>query len=232
MSGRRVIAVDGPAGAGKGTVCRAAAAHFGLAYLDTGSIYRAVGLLALRRGIEDPAALAQAAGGMDFNFRPDEKGVYRAWLDGEEVSADLRREEVGQAASRVSALPGVRQALMAFQRRYGAPGDAILDGRDVGTVVFPDADLKLYLDASLEERARRRAEELQAKGELVNFNKIMADMAERDARDAERAHAPMKPASDAVVVDTTTLSLVESIQRVIREIETRLRLPGKHQPQE
>lgn len=232
MRQRCVIAVDGPAGAGKGTVCRAAAAHFGLAYLDTGSLYRAVGLLALRRGLADPAEVARAAEAMDYTFRVDDRGHYRAFLEGEEVSAELRREEVGQAASRVSAIPAVRQALLGFQRRYGGEENAILDGRDVGTVVFPDADLKLYLEASLEERARRRAEELQAKGEFVNFDKLKADMAERDARDAERAHAPMKPAPDAVVVDTTRLSLADSIGTVVHEIQTRLRLPGKHQPQE
>ncbi|MBF0294032.1 MAG: (d)CMP kinase [Magnetococcales bacterium] len=217
---RRVVAVDGPAGAGKGAVCRAAAARFGLAYLETGALYRAVGLLSLRAGIGDPDALAAAAGEMPFAFRPVQDGEYAAFLGDEEVTLALRAEEVGQAASRVAALPGVRRALLGFQRRYGAGRDAILDGRDVGSVVWPDADLKIFLTASLEARAKRRALELQARGETVILHDLIARMQERDQRDAERDHAPMCAAPGAILVDTSSLTLAQSRERVNNLIAT------------
>ncbi|MBF0125800.1 MAG: (d)CMP kinase, partial [Magnetococcales bacterium] len=141
-------------------------------------------------------------------------GGYGAFLGEEEVTLALRGEEVGQAASRVAALPGVRKALLAFQRRYGAGRDVILDGRDVGSVVWPDADLKIFLTASLEERAKRRALELQERGEAVNLEELIRSMAERDARDAGRPLAPMQPAVGAILVDTTALSLALSQEKV------------------
>ncbi|MBF0271177.1 MAG: (d)CMP kinase [Magnetococcales bacterium] len=220
---RVVVAVDGPAGAGKGAVCRAAAFHFGLAYLETGALYRAVGLISARGGLSDPAELARAAAAMPFAYRPLGEGRHGAFLGEEDVSLALRDEAVGQAASRVAALPEVRQALLGFQRRYGAGLNLILDGRDVGSVVWPDADLKIFLTASLEERARRRALELQARGEAVNLAELIASMAERDARDAGRAHAPMEPAFGAVVVDTTAMTMEESCAAVIARIAPVLR---------
>ncbi|MBF0136231.1 MAG: (d)CMP kinase [Magnetococcus sp. DMHC-1] len=212
---RVVVAVDGPAGAGKGAVCRAVADRFGLAYLDTGAIYRAVGLLALRQGLTDPDAVAAAASGMNFAYRRQAAHTYHAFLDGEDVTLALRQEEVGIAASWHAALPQVRAALLTFQRQYGAPGPAILDGRDVGTIVHPHAPLKIFLTASLDARAKRRAGELQGSGEAVNFQKILAQMAERDARDSGRTHGPLVPAVDAVRIDTTHLTLEESINRVV-----------------
>ncbi len=213
---RVVIAVDGPAGAGKGAVCRALAGHYELAYLDTGSIYRAVALLSLRLDTLDSEKLAEAAGGMDYTFRDLGAGQFGAFLDGEDVTAELRQEATGARASQVAALLEVRQALLGFQRAYGDGKSVVLDGRDVGSVVFPEADLKLFLTASLEERARRRALELQQKGEAVSVQQICARMAERDARDSGRSHAPLLAAADAVEVDTTHLTLEESIERVIR----------------
>lgn len=215
---RLVVAVDGPAGAGKGAVCRSAAQRFGLTYLETGALYRAVGLIGLRDGLTDETELAQVAGTMPFGFRALGDGRYGAFLGEEEVTLALRAEEVGQAASKVAAMPGVRAALLSFQRRYGGAHDAILDGRDVGSVVWPDADLKIFLTASLEERARRRAVELQERGEAVNLTELIARMAERDARDAGRAHAPMAAAPGAILVDTSTLTLEESCQAVWRLI--------------
>ncbi|MBF0155308.1 MAG: (d)CMP kinase [Magnetococcales bacterium] len=212
---RTVVAVDGPAGAGKGAVCRAVAGRFGLAYLETGSIYRAVGLLALRQGLTDPDAVAAAAATMKFTFRRVEASIYQAFLDEENVTTALRQEEVGIAASWYAALPQVRAALLQFQRHYGAPGAAILDGRDVGTVVHPHATLKIFLTASLDERAKRRFQELQQAGEAVNFQKILAQMAERDARDSGRTHGPLVPAANAVRIDTTHLTLEQSIDRVV-----------------
>ncbi|MBF0179049.1 MAG: (d)CMP kinase [Magnetococcales bacterium] len=211
---RRVVAVDGPAGAGKGAVCRGAASRFGLAYLETGALYRAVGLISLRSGIGNPDALTRAAGEMPFAFRPVGGGEYAAFLGDEEVTLALRAEEVGQAGSRVAAMPGVRRALLGFQRRYGQDRDTILDGRDVGSVVWPDADLKIFLTASLEERAKRRALELQARGETVIVENLIARMLERDQRDAERDHAPMCAAPGAILVDTTSLTLAQSREKV------------------
>lgn len=217
---RIVIALDGPAGAGKGTVGRAVAKQLNLAYLDTGAIYRALGLLTLRAEIEnpesEPARVAALAHAMPFSFKPaSENDRFSAFLGTEEVTQTLRQENVGAMASRVAALPDARRALLDFQRRYATPNSALLDGRDVGTVVFPDADLKVFLTASLEERARRRALELQQRGEPVNFSQIMARMAERDTRDAERAHAPLKAADDAVTVDATLLTAEEAVRQVV-----------------
>lgn len=223
---RLIVAVDGPAGAGKGTVCRAVAHRFAMAYLDTGALYRAVGLHALDLGREEPEELAAWAAAMPLTFRDDGQGGFLAWLGEEEISRRLRQEKAGDAASRVSALPPVRQALLAFQRHYGEPGAAILDGRDVGTVVWPDAPLKIFLTADLDERAKRRAFELQERGEVANFQEIRARMAERDARDAGRAHAPLRPAPDAVLVDTTGLSIPECVLKVSQLVGHLVSNPG------
>ncbi|NGZ28790.1 MAG: (d)CMP kinase [Magnetococcales bacterium] len=206
MTSRPIIAVDGPAGAGKGTICRAIAHRFGLAYLDTGSLYRAVGLYALESGEENGDALAAWASGMPFSFRGDEQGQFTAWLGEQEVTLLLRKEKTGDAASKVSAIPAVRQALLNFQRHYAAPAAAILDGRDVGTVVWPEAPLKIFVTANLDERAKRRALELQDRGEVANFQEIRQRMAERDQRDQERALSPLRPAEDARMLDTTCLT--------------------------
>ncbi|MBF0369566.1 MAG: (d)CMP kinase [Magnetococcales bacterium] len=223
VTSRLVVAVDGPAGAGKGMVCREVSVRLGFRYLDTGSIYRAVGLISLQEGLEAPDELARIARGMDFQFRSVEGIDFRAFLNGRDVSAHLREEKVGQAASRVAALPEVREALLGFQRGYGGVENVLLDGRDVGTVVWPDAPLKIFLTASLEERARRRALELQGRGETVNFHDIQSRMQERDARDAQRAHAPLASATDSVLVDTTRLSREESVMRVLRLVEGLIR---------
>lgn len=223
---RLVVAVDGPAGAGKGAVCRAVAAQFNLAYLETGVLYRALGLLALREKNSHPQKLTQWAVEMPFVFQAvgqdSASTLWRAFLGGEDVTDELREESVGQAASKVAAIPTVRSALLAFQRCYGGAQNIILDGRDVGTLVWPDADLKLYLTASLEERAKRRALELQERGEGVNLSEVCARMAERDKRDTERAHAPLRPARDAIQVDTTLMTLAHSIQVVAHHVGMRM----------
>ncbi len=212
---RLVVAVDGPAGAGKGAVCRAVANRLSLTYLETGALYRAVALITLREGIDDDAAaIADRAATMPFSYRATGDGGFGAFLGGEDVSAGLREERVGQTASRVAAIPAVRTALLGFQRRYGGTTNLILDGRDVGTMVWPDADLKIFLTASLEARAKRRALELQERGEAVRFAEIRQAMAQRDAKDSGRTHAPMAAAADAVLVDTTHLTLDQSIETV------------------
>ncbi|MBF0461084.1 MAG: (d)CMP kinase [Magnetococcales bacterium] len=220
---RLIVAVDGPAGAGKGAVCRAAATECHLAYLETGAIYRALGLLALQEQIEHPEALAQRAVTMPFSYRALGAGRFRAFLGTEDVTDALRTEAIGQAASRIAALPAVRTALLAFQRRYGDGQHVILDGRDVGTVVWPDADLKIYLTASLEERAKRRVRELQELGKNASFPEIYAAMAERDQRDAGRADAPLKPATDAIQLDTTRLTLTQSVDYVVGLVKSSLK---------
>lgn len=192
-----IVAIDGPAGAGKGTLARRLAAAFNLAYLDTGALYRAVGVAVLDAGDDpaDPAAAEAAARALDPTL-----------LD----SPRLRTEATGEAASKVAAIPGVRAALLDFQRAFAAHppspcSGAVLDGRDVGTVVCPEADLKLFVTASAEERARRRTLELRAKGIAAIQDRVLADMLARDERDSDRKVAPLTPANDAVVLDTTAM---------------------------
>ena len=196
------IAIDGPAASGKGTISRAIAAHFGLAHLDTGLLYRAVGRRMLDG--EEPVAAARALRAED--------------LDGEE----LRGPEVAEAASRVAALADVRAALVDFQRAFAArAGGAVLDGRDIGTVICPDAPVKLFVTASAEARAGRRYKELAERGHRTSFEDVLSDIRARDARDAGRADAPMRAAEDAVVIDTTELGVEEAVARAIAEVEKR-----------
>lgn len=221
VPGRVVVTVDGPAGAGKGAICRWVAGRFGLEYLETGALYRAVALLSLDEGglSGKPERLAALALAMNFGFQRDARGGYGAFLQGREVSRDLRLEVVGEEASRVAVVPQVRQALLAFQRGYGGGKSVIFDGRDTGTVVWPEADLKIFLTASVEERAKRRALELQEGGETASFPKVLEQMKARDARDMGRKDAPLVAAGDAVIVDTTRLSLEESRNQVATLIE-------------
>lgn len=190
------IAIDGPAAAGKGTISRAVAAHFGFAHLDTGLLYRATG----RRTLDgtDPAEAARS--------------LHPADLDAD----DLRTPEVAQAASRVAAIPEVRQALVDFQRAFAQrAGGAVLDGRDIGTVICPDANVKLFVTASDDVRAHRRHQELVGKGHAITYDEVLQDLRIRDARDSARATAPLKPAGDAVVLDTTEMDIESAVSRAI-----------------
>lgn len=199
---RFTVAVDGPAAAGKGTICRALAAHFGLAYLDTGLLYRAVGNKTL--------------GGLD----PSEAA--RDLTDADLEAPGLRSARVAEAASQVASLPPVRAALLEFQRAFAIrPGGAILDGRDIGTVICPGANAKLFITASPEVRAKRRLQELIAGGETTSFETVLADVKARDARDSARAAAPMIAADDAVVIDTSDLSIETAIAKAIEAIAAR-----------
>ena len=212
MTKHLVIAIDGPAASGKGTLARRLAARFGLAHLDTGSLYRAVGrdVLALGGDPADPAAAEAAARALD----PESLG-----------DARLRDEDVGRAASQVAVHPGVRAALFDFQRRFAArrPG-AVLDGRDIGTIICPEAPVTLFVPATVEARAERRFKELTARGEAADLAALRADLQARDERDAARASAPMKPAADAVRLDTTALDADQVFARAVELVEAASRI--------
>ncbi len=212
MSGEApVITVDGPSGVGKGTVCQWLAARLGWHLLDSGALYRLTALAALRRGLplDDEARVAAVAAALDVVFVAGAVGTSRVLLDGAEVGDTLRDEAAGSAASRVAALPAVRAALLQRQRDFRCPPGLIADGRDMGTVVFPQAGLKLFLNASAEERALRRYKQLIEKGMNANLADLVKGIAERDARDARRAVAPLRPAADAEMLDTTRLGVAE-----------------------
>ena len=218
--GFKSIAIDGPAGAGKSTLARQVAAALGYLYVDTGAIYRTLGLAALRRGVDpqDGAAVVALLKGCVIDLRHGGDGVQRMYLNGEDVSRDIRLPEVSRYASGVSAIPEVRALLMDIQRDLARRNDVVMDGRDIGTVVLPGADVKVFLTASPEERARRRWEELQQRGTPEAYEEVLKDLVERDAKDSGRAAAPLRRAEDAVEVDTTGCSLEESLERLLSVI--------------
>ena len=207
-----VITVDGPSGVGKGTLCQWLATRLGWHLLDSGALYRLTALAALNRNLplEEESSVAAVAASLDVEFvTAADNGTVRVILDGAEVGAALRDETAGNAASRVAALPAVRAALLQRQRDFRRPPGLVADGRDMGTVVFPDAELKLFLTADAEERARRRHKQLSEKGLDANLDSLLGEIAERDARDTQRATAPLRPAADAEVLDTTGLSVAD-----------------------
>jgi len=210
------IAIDGPAGAGKSTIARAAAEALGAMYLDTGAMYRTVGLYFLRKGLnENREEVARLAGGMDIGVR-FENGVQHMLLDGEDVSEAIRTPEASMAASAVSAVPQVRERLVRLQQDTAKNVSIIMDGRDIGTVVLPDATLKLFITASAEVRALRRYSELREKGEKPLFHEVLDDIVERDYNDSHRAASPLKRAEDAVLVDTSNMTVQQVVNEVIR----------------
>jgi cytidylate kinase len=217
-----VIAIDGPAGAGKSTVSRRVAQALGLRYVDTGAMYRVVGVLADRDGIDfaDDAGLAALIDGLDLHFDDNAAGV-RVLANGRDVSADIRTAAAGQLASKVSTNPVVRARLVALQRAMAVGGGVVMEGRDIGTVVLPDATMKIFLVASAAERARRRAAELLGRGEPADVDQMTRDIAERDRRDQTRAHSPLRPADDAVQVDTTSEPLEAVVARVLTLLAAR-----------
>lgn len=210
------IAIDGPAGAGKSTLARAAARELGAMYLDTGAMYRAVGLYFLRRGLDgDARAVADMAAGLKLQVK-FENGAQKMLLDGEDVTEAIRSPEASMAASRVSAVPQVRARLVELQRETARGISIVMDGRDIGTHVLPDATLKLYITASCEVRALRRYAELRQKGRQPAFHQVLDEIVERDYNDSHRSASPLMRAEDALLVDTSNLTLEESLQEVLR----------------
>ena len=219
------IAIDGPAGAGKSTLSRMLAQKLGFIYTDTGALYRAIGLYALEHGAEvhDAAAVASLLPEIKISLDYNERGQ-RVILCGEDVSEKIRRPEVSMAASGVSAIPAVRAFLLGLQKDIAASGNVVMDGRDIGTVVLPDAQLKIFLTASPQDRARRRFEEIKAKGAPVDYESVLADIIARDGQDSGREIAPLKPAADAVIVDTTGYEIHQSLGRLFAIAKERLHL--------
>lgn len=217
------VAIDGPVGAGKSTIARAAAERLGFIYADTGALYRAVGLYCIRNGVDldDKTAVASAVGGVQPEIRLC-GGVQHVLLNGEDVSEQIRLPEVSMAASAVSAVPEVRSALLSMQRDIAAKNSVIMDGRDIGTVVLPDADVKIFLTAAAEIRAGRRFEELRTKGADVTFEEVLSDLNKRDYNDSHRDAAPLKQADDAVLADTSGLNFEQSVELVCGIIKERL----------
>ena len=222
MNGHYSIAIDGPSGAGKSSLARACAKAFGFLYVDTGAIYRTVGLAAFRRELDrrDEAAVAAMLPELDIRMAYNEEGEQRMYLNGEDVSAAIRLPEISICASDVSALPAVRAYLLEMQRKMARENNVIMDGRDIGTVVLPDAELKIFLTASAEARAERRMKELVAKGVDADFEEVLRDIKYRDEQDSNRAAAPLKPAEDSVLVDTTEIDFAASealLKSIIRK---------------
>ena len=261
MARRLIIAIDGPVGSGKSTVARRVAELLGYTYLDSGAMYRALALKAIRRGIpldaeaqlvalaaetridlipsngrasgakapevsdKGDAVVGAPSASLGINSAPTPYGT-RVLLDGEEVTIAIRTPEVSQAASKVAIIAGVRKHLVAEQRRAGAAGGVVMEGRDIGTAVFPDADLKIYLDASVEVRATRRLQEYIAKGEKLGHAQMVAQVRERDKRDKERAASPLVRAADAVLVDNTAMDAVETARLIVLLARSRGQRPG------
>ena len=217
------VAIDGPAGAGKSTIARTAAKNLGYIYVDTGALYRAVGVYSLRHGFDtknaDTVAATLPGIQVELKFLGD---VQHVFLNGEDVSEEIRTPDASMAASDVSAVPAVRQFLFDLQRDIAKANNCIMDGRDIGTVVLPDAQVKIFLTASPEARAQRRYKELQEKGATDTYEAVLADLKQRDYNDSHRATAPLKPAEDSVLVDTTALTLQESVQKVISVIQNKM----------
>jgi len=223
---QRSIALDGPSGAGKSTLARSVARHFGIIYVDTGAIYRCVGLFVMRKGVSstDEAGVRVLLPEIRIEMKYDAEGVQRMLLDGEDVTDIIRNHEVSKYASDVSAMPEVRAFLLSMQREMAVKYDVIMDGRDVGTVILPDAGLKIFITADADKRAYRRYLELVEKGSEMTFEQVRDDMYMRDKNDSERAAAPLKAADDAVLLDTTELSLEESFEALCALIAGRFSL--------
>lgn len=216
-----VVAIDGPAGAGKSTIAKLVAEKLGYAYIDTGAMYRSVAWKFLQTGKAfDEDFISGLSKTMLIDFKPEAK-INRVFVDGTEVTDAIRTPEVTAIVSRVAAIGAVREAMVDQQRRMGEAGGVLMDGRDIGTVVFPNAQLKIFLTASVEERARRRYAEMVAKGQQVDLQQLQADIAERDKQDSERAISPLRQAEDALLLDTSDMGISEVTDRILQLVQER-----------
>ncbi len=216
-----VVAIDGPAGAGKSTIAKLAAEKLGYAYIDTGAMYRSVAWKFLQTGKAfNEDFISGLSKTMLIDFKPEAK-INRVFVDGTEVTDAIRTPEVTAIVSRVAAIGAVREAMVDQQRRMGEAGGVLMDGRDIGTVVFPNAQLKIFLTASVEERARRRYAEMVAKGQQVDLQQLQADIAERDKQDSERAISPLRQAEDALLLDTSDMGISEVTDRILQLVQER-----------
>lgn len=218
-----VITIDGPSGAGKGTISTMLAEKLGWHFLDSGAIYRVLAVAALHHQIsaEDEAGLAPLASSLDVSFET-QNGENRIILEGEDVTQSIRTEEVGAVASKVASLPSIREALLRRQRAFKESPGLVADGRDMGTVVFPEAEVKIFLTASAEERASRRYKQLKEKGHDVSIGRLLADIKARDERDMNRSVAPLRPAEDALVLDSTELNIEQVLENVIEFVNKKI----------
>ena len=224
MSSYKSIAIDGPSGAGKSTMAKRLAAQLGYLYVDTGAIYRTVGLQAFRTGArpEDPAQVLPLLEGLSIEMKYGPDGLQRMYLNGEDVTDAIRMHEISHYASAVSALPEVRAFLLERQRELARHNNVIMDGRDIGTVVLPQADVKIFLTAKPEARAERRYRELLQRGQQADYQQVLRDLQQRDADDTNRAAAPLRQASDAILVDTTDLDLEGSVALLLQTVKEKL----------
>lgn len=214
---RLVIAIDGPAASGKSTTAKLVARKLGYVYIDTGAMYRAVTLAALRAGIdpEDQSRVEELASDLSIRFRPVDDGSLRTFLNGEDVTAEIRHPEVTGAVSTVSAWPGVRRAMVELQRQMSREGGVVMDGRDIGTVVFPDAEVKVFMVADIDARAVRRQEDLVGLGKELPVETVASDLERRDRLDSSRDQSPLRKAEDAVLIDTSDLTIPEQVEIVL-----------------
>ena len=221
---RLTIAIDGPSGAGKSTVARSLAKRWGYVYIDTGAMYRAVALRVKEKGIssEDELALYQLASSLHITFITEGEQTH-VFCDGEDITSAIRSPEISRLASSISKQKGVREALVQMQREMGKEGGVILEGRDIGTVVFPDADVKFYLDAESEVRIRRRYDEMVEKGVKVDFKETQEELIQRDHNDMHRIHSPLKKANDALFIDSTHRSVEEVVEEMVRIVKERVK---------
>lgn len=219
---RLLIAIDGPAGAGKSTIARLIAQRLGIFYIDTGAMYRALTLKALRQALDcsDEQRLSALLAKTRIDLAYTQGGALRVFLDNEDVSVDIRKPEITRFVSLVAKAPGVRRQMLVLQRRLGSQSSCVLDGRDIATVVFPQADKKFFLDADFKERVRRRYQELKANGQKITLKAVEKDLRNRDTIDSTRACAPLKKADDALCVDTTNLTIEEVVTRLLKEIRS------------
>ena len=212
-----MITVDGPGGAGKGTLSQRLAQHLGYRFLDSGALYRVMALVAQRNGIalNDSMGLLELAAGLDLRFQISRRGECSVWLENCNVTADIRTEACGNAASKIASIGSVREALLHWQRTFCKPPGLVADGRDMGTIVFPQAKRKIFLTAGLEERAQRRYKQLKEQGISASLEALLEELAKRDERDLNRSVAPLKPAKDAIVIDSTGMSIEEVLERAL-----------------